>query len=114
MMISFFAETAVIGRLAAKRRQRWRKVRTSAQDRRFRLVAISIWTAHQFITRSSGRLLSQAIDRMALFIFASDEASIQCLVSTQICHSPVSSELKLDIGADVNARRLRRDRKARA
>src|ERR1044071_6167941 len=73
MMISFFAETAVIGRLAAKRRQRWRKVRTSAQDRRFRLVAISIWTARQFITRSGGRLLSQALDRMALFIFASVE-----------------------------------------
>jgi hypothetical protein len=34
MILSFFAETAIIGRLAAKRRQRWKKVRLSAQDRR--------------------------------------------------------------------------------
>lgn len=34
---------AVIGRLAAKRRQRWRKVRLSAQNRRLRLVAPLRW-----------------------------------------------------------------------
>jgi len=38
--LSFLADTAEIGRLAAKRRQRWKKVRLSAHDRRYRLSAM--------------------------------------------------------------------------
>src|SRR4051794_40499896 len=48
-MLSSFVGTRRNRRVAARRRQRWRKERLSAKNRRFRLVAIPRWGGRRHI-----------------------------------------------------------------